>query len=120
MSFWDRNDSWLYRLDSLPNPQDFGKNNATGKNKILRRKDTVDRNEVMAVLQNIFADVFADKDIRLTEAANADDIEAWDSLTHITILEAVQDEYQITFDLDEIIELNTAGDIVDAVLAKMG
>ena len=56
-------------------------------------------------LQEIFRDVFGDESLTITESTNQNDIEDWDSLTHITILEAVQDEFDIRLTLDEMIEL---------------
>lgn len=77
------------------------------------------KEEISKKLQEIFMDVFADENISLNENTNANDIEGWDSLTHITILEAVQDEYGITFALDEIIEMQNVGDMIDAITRKI-
>lgn len=77
------------------------------------------KEEILKKLQEIFMDVFADENISLNENTNANDIEGWDSLTHITILEAVQDEYGITFALDEIIEMQNVGDMIDAITRKI-
>lgn len=77
------------------------------------------KEEILKKLQEIFMDVFADQNISLDENTNANDIEGWDSLTHITILEAVQDEYGITFELDEIIEMQNVGDMIDAISRKI-
>ena len=77
------------------------------------------KEEILKKLQEIFMDVFADENISLNENTNANDIEGWDSLTHITILEAVQDEYGITFELDEIIEMQNVGDMIDAIARKI-
>lgn len=77
------------------------------------------KQEVILKLEKIFADVFANDKILLNEDTNANDIEGWDSLAHITILEAVQDEYGVTFDLDEIIEMQNVGDMIDAIVRKI-
>lgn len=77
------------------------------------------KEEILKKLQEIFMDVFADEQISLNENTNANDIEGWDSLTHITILEAVQDEYGVAFDLDEIIEMQNVGDMIDAISRKI-
>lgn len=79
----------------------------------------MDKKEVFKKLEIIFADVFANDEIMLNEDTNANDIEGWDSLTHITILEAVQDEYGVKFNLDEIIEMKNVGDMINAILNKV-
>ena len=75
--------------------------------------------EILNKIKEIFTDVFAGENISLNENTNANDIEGWDSLTHITILEAVQDEYGITFGLDEIIEMKNVGDMIEAIIRKI-
>lgn len=79
----------------------------------------MDKKKVLKKLEKIFEDVFAYDEIMLNEDTNANDIEGWDSLTHITILEAVQDEYGVKFNLDEIIEMKNVGDIINAILNKV-
>lgn len=75
--------------------------------------------ELLVKLEEIFRDVFANDDIELTEATNANDIEEWDSLMQISILAAVQDEMGVSFDMDEIIAMKNVGDMVNAILGKL-
>lgn len=75
--------------------------------------------EIMRKLQDIFIDVFNDKDIYITEKTNAEDIEAWDSLKNISILAAVQDEFSVSFEIDEIVAMKNVGDIINAILGKL-
>ena len=70
----------------------------------------------MDKLQEIFQDVFGNAELKINKKTNSNDIDGWDSLTHITILEAVQDEFALRFSLDEMIELNDVGKIVDAIV----
>lgn len=84
----------------------------------MREDYKMDKKEVLKKLESIFADVFANDDILLNEDTSANDIEDWDSLTHIIILEAIQDEYGVKFDLDEIIEMKTVGDMINAIINK--
>lgn len=80
----------------------------------------MEKETVMQIVEEIFQDVFDDKNLVLSETTNANDIEGWDSLTHITILEAVQDEFGIQFSLDEMIELNDVGKMVEAIVRERG
>lgn len=76
----------------------------------------MNENEVLDKLQEIFQDVFGNAELKINKKTNSNDIDGWDSLTHITILEAVQDEFALRFSLDEMIELNDVGKIVDAIV----
>ena len=46
--------------------------------------------KILESIQDIFRDVFNDEDLFIGKDTGAPDIEGWDSLMHITILEAVQ------------------------------
>jgi len=41
-------------------------------------------------LNAVFQDVFDDPNLQITEAMTADDVDAWDSLTHIDLIVAVE------------------------------
>lgn len=77
------------------------------------------REDVRIKLQNIFEDVFDNVSIVLNDETSAVDIDGWDSLTHITILSAVQDEFSISFNINEIVEMKNVGDIIDCIIKKM-
>lgn len=72
----------------------------------------------MERLQKIFQDVFDDENLQISTDMNASDLEDWDSLHHITLLSAVQSEFGISFDLDEIIEMKYVDDILTAIERK--
>ena len=71
--------------------------------------------EVLSKLQDIFRDVFGNESIVIDKSTNPNDIEGWDSITHISILEAVQDEFNIKLSLEEMIELLDVGKIINAI-----
>ena len=68
-------------------------------------------------LQYIFREVFEDDDIILQEDMTAEDIEDWDSLTHIQLIENIEVEFGITFTLQEVTKLNN---LVDLTEQKVG
>ena len=79
----------------------------------------IDRMEIMNKMQEIFRDVFDDESLVITEATNAEDIDEWDSLTHITILQSVQDEFGVEFSITEIDNMKNVGDMINAIKQKI-
>lgn len=56
----------------------------------------MNRTEILEKLNEVFHDVFDNNDIVVTEQTNANDIEEWDSLIHITLISAVEDEFDVS------------------------
>ncbi len=75
------------------------------------------REEIFEQLTNVFRDVFDDEDITLSEETTAEDIEEWDSLTHITLLAAVEDEFDVEFDMKAVHGLKNVGEMLDLIAA---
>lgn len=74
--------------------------------------------EVQLQLKIIFKEVFK-KEIELNEATTASDVDAWDSLNHIILIKAIEDHFQIEFDLFDMIDMKSVGDMVRAIQTKL-
>lgn len=65
-------------------------------------------------------DVFDDDDLVITPETTADDVEEWDSLSHIRLIVAVERAFGIKFANAEIESLENVGDLIDAIDKKTG
>lgn len=54
----------------------------------------------------------------LGPATEADEVTGWDSSTHLVLMMALEDEFGISFELDEVTELTSIGAIADAIDAR--
>ncbi|HZF63580.1 MAG TPA: acyl carrier protein [Chitinophagaceae bacterium] len=77
------------------------------------------REEIKEKLQLIFQDIFQDEKLEIKETNNADDIEAWDSLTHMQLISEVEHQFQISFLLDEVLQLQNVGDLIQQIQTKL-
>lgn len=75
-------------------------------------------NEIFERLNEVFRDVFDDEDITVTERTTAADIEDWDSLSHITLVSAVEDEFRMKFSMKEVVEMKNVGEMAAIVAAR--
>lgn len=66
----------------------------------------------------LIKDTFPNSDITITENTTANDVDEWDSLGHIMLIQAIEEKFKIEFDLDELLEFNRVGDIIEAVKKK--
>ena len=55
----------------------------------------------------------------VTLESSVGDFPAWDSMGHLTILSNVEEAFDISFDPEEMMELEDASDIIKAVEAKI-
>lgn len=71
-------------------------------------------------LQDIFRDVFGDEGIVLTREMTAEDVEAWDSLTHFELVMEVELAFGIKLTTGEIAGLETVGQLMDLIERHTG
>ena len=76
------------------------------------------REDVMKTLNEIFCNVFDDDMIVLNDSTNAEDIEDWDSLEQINLIVAIENEFQMMFDINEINNLANVGEMADLIMSK--
>lgn len=79
----------------------------------------MNRQEIFEKLNVIFLDVFDNEDIVVTETSSADDIEEWDSLSHIQLIVAIEKEFKIKFTSLEIMKWKNVGEMVDSMIEKL-
>ena len=79
----------------------------------------MDKNQIMEEVQEIFRDVLDNEEIELTAATMADDIEEWDSLSHIQLIVAIEKHFKVKFTSKEILKWNNVGEMVDTILARL-
>lgn len=78
----------------------------------------MERNEIYAELNEIFMDVLDLDEVELSDATSADDIDEWDSLSHIQLIVAIEKAFKIKFTSKEIMSWKNVGEMVDCILAK--
>lgn len=70
-------------------------------------------------LTPIFRQVFDDDSIVLTRETTADDIDAWDSLSHMNLVAAVEMTFKVRFALGELQTLKDVGHLADLIDRKL-
>ena len=70
-------------------------------------------------LERIFQDELDDSNIKLSYESTTDDINEWDSLTHIMLVFAIEKYYEIKFNSNEIKNWVNIGEMIDSIEAKL-
>ncbi len=70
-------------------------------------------------LQEVFRDVFDDEEIVLEDDTTGDDIDAWDSLTHVQLIVAVEKAFKLKFSTVEVMKLKNVGEFIALIDKKL-
>ena len=79
----------------------------------------MNREEIYERLNDVFRDVFGDDGITVNDETTAADIDGWDSLRHITLLAAVEDEFDIEFSMGQTVKMKNVGEMVDYIEGEL-
>ena len=74
---------------------------------------------IIEELQDIFRKIFDDDELEITKVTTADDIEDWDSLTHMQLIMEIEKKYNIRFTTNEIKKAANVGEFIDIIQGKM-
>ena len=74
--------------------------------------------EIYQKLTGIFRDVFDDDSIALRPQLTADDVDEWDSLSHIRLVLTVEKAFGVKFSAAEIAKLKNVGEFVELIQSK--
>ena len=76
-------------------------------------------NEINEQTTTVFRDVLENDDIVLQETTTADDIEEWDSLSHIQLIVALEKHFKIRFSTSEITSYKNVGEMLNGIQKKL-
>lgn len=70
-------------------------------------------------LTDIFKEVFDDETIILSDELTADDVDAWDSLSYVNLIIAVEIAFDIEFKQSEILNFANVGELKQSIISKL-
>lgn len=74
--------------------------------------------EILEKIASILADVLDRDNVSLSMATVADDVDGWDSLSHVTLLAMIEADFKVKFTLKEMAEMKSVGNMVEIVARK--
>ena len=79
----------------------------------------MEREEILKKLEDVFKNVFDVDSLVLDDDITADDIDEWDSLSHIQLMLAIEKAFDIKFTSREMKELADVGEMVSCIKSKL-
>ena len=77
------------------------------------------REEALKKINEILIDEFEDDDLVISESTVAADVDGWDSLAHLSIINEIENEFGIKFLMGEIQEMKNIGEMIDIIISRL-
>lgn len=78
----------------------------------------MDENDPLRRVEAIARSVFGKDDLHLSRETTADDVDEWDSLSHMQLIMSVEREFGMRFSATDLAGLVNLGDLLDIAAAK--
>lgn len=69
-------------------------------------------------LQKIFREVFFDEELVIFDDMTAEDVEDWDSLSHLNLIDAIEKRFGIEFTTEEMLGAKNVGEFIGYIEKK--
>ena len=76
--------------------------------------------EVLTKVQTAFKSAFHIDPRTITLDASPDDVPGWDSMGHVTLASSLEQTFGLTFDVDDLMEMENVREICRIVQSKLG
>jgi acyl carrier protein len=73
----------------------------------------------MDQLTEVFQNVFDDLDLHVDPSTTADQVEGWDSLSHINLIVAIEVRFNVSFSQKEVFGFKNVGDMANCINGKL-
>jgi acyl carrier protein len=77
---------------------------------------TTDHDQAANELLSFVADALRAEPTMLSLESGVGDVPGWDSFAQVNLLMKIEERYQIAFEADDLLSMETLGDILDVVL----
>ena len=75
--------------------------------------------DIRTRLARVFGETFEADGVEFSESLSRETLKSWDSLGHIRLIAALEDEFGVQFTIEEIEKLTTARKILDQLAASV-
>jgi acyl carrier protein len=74
--------------------------------------------EILLKLNDVVSSILKRK-VELNPASTAADVDGWDSLSHMMIINGVEKQFAVKFKLKEIMNFKNTGDLISCIRGKL-
>lgn len=74
---------------------------------------------ILKELHEVFFKVLEHNNFKLTNTTTANDVDGWDSITHMMLINEVEKKYNIKFKLMDLMNMDNVGDLVTCIKKEL-
>jgi acyl carrier protein len=79
----------------------------------------MDRTAVVSKLTEVFRKIFNNDTLVLSDELTANDVDHWDSLSHMLLISEIEHSFSVKFKLKELNKMRNVGDMIDIIISKL-
>ncbi|WP_339916536.1 phosphopantetheine-binding protein [Yeosuana marina] len=79
----------------------------------------MEKNEILKKINDSFAKILEHDNFKLVDETTAHDVDGWDSVSHLMIITEIEEKFEIEFELMELMNMNTIGDLISSISNKI-
>jgi acyl carrier protein len=79
----------------------------------------IEQMSIVDALTAIFREVFDDDGITLSPELTADDVDGWDSLSHVNLIVTIETRFNIKFSQKELLTFKNVGNLMLSIEGKL-
>ena len=79
----------------------------------------MERSDILNRVQEIFREELEQDDLVLNDETTAEDVDGWDSLSHVQLVATMEEDFNIEFKSREILSWENIGDLIDSIQKKV-
>ncbi|NMH88212.1 acyl carrier protein [Flavivirga algicola] len=77
------------------------------------------REEILTKVSTVFSNVLEHNNFELTNATTAEDVDGWESITHMMIITEIEKTFDIKFKLMDLMNMNSVGDLLNTIETEL-
>ncbi len=77
------------------------------------------REEILSKVREAFVTILEHDNFKLADETTADDVDGWESVTHMMIITEVEKTFDIKFKLMDLMNMNNIADLLNTIESEL-
>lgn len=79
----------------------------------------MNREEILSKVRTAFVSILEHENFQLSDETTANDVDGWESITHMMIITEVEKVFDIKFKLMDLMNMNNVGDLINTIESEL-